>query len=244
MNDKIKQDLKAKYPTKQTKQSKNAAKKVLDCLEQNNNDVFKVSDIRAKCSLSGGALYSAIYRLAAEDKIGFASAKYHLFKLSSNEKVKSTKSGSTKLLVWHRDYRVSVPLRDDWIVEEPSQEEQIPLFTNELDSMSNDELSELIEKAKRIQIKRGVTKRYSCLSDGVQDQLVDVFGAIGITDPVYYAHSDESISLLTYTAVPNMPIDIVVDVGDGPKRMNCKSLTIFGKAIVKATDSMFGADEQ
>jgi len=73
---------------------------------------------------------------------------------------------------------------------------------------------------------------------------VDVFGAIGITDPVYYAHSDESISLLTYTAVPSMPIDIVVDVGDGPKRMNCKSLTIFGKAIVKATDSMFGADEQ
>ena len=53
MNDKIRQDLKAKYPTKQTKASKSAAKKVLDCLEQNNNDVFKVSDIRAKCSLSG-----------------------------------------------------------------------------------------------------------------------------------------------------------------------------------------------
>ena len=244
MNDKIRQDLKAKYPTKQTKASKSAAKKVLDCLEQNNNDVFKVSDIRAKCSLSGGSLYSAIYRLAAEDKIGFASAKYHLFKLSSNEKVKSTKSGSTKLLIWHKDYRVSVPLRDDWIAEEPSQEEQIPLFTNELDSMSNDELSDLIEKAKRIQIKRGIAKRYGCLSDGVQDQLVGVFGAIGITDPVYYAHSDESISLLTYTAVPNMPIDIVIDTGFGPERLNCRHLTIFGKAIVKATDSMFGADEQ
>ena len=201
----------------------------MDCLEQNNNEVFKVSDVRAKCSISGGSLYSAIYRLAAENKIGFASAKYHLFKLSSNEKIKHTKSGSTKLLVWHKDYRVSVPLRDDWIVEELSQEEQIPLFTSELSTMSNDELSELIEKAKRIQIKRGVAKRYSCLSDGVQDQLVDVFGAIGITDPVYYAHSDESISLLTYTAVPSMPIDVVIDVGDGPKRMNCKSLTIFGK---------------
>lgn len=245
MNEKIKEDLKKKYPTKQTKASRSAAKKVLDCLELNNNDVYKMSDIRVKCGLSGGSLYSVIYRLVAEDKIGFASAKYHVFKLSSNEKIRSfTGQNVTKILVWHKNYKASAPLRDEWIEDEPSQDEQIPLFRSDLNAMTNEELADLIDEAKRLQIKRGIARRYSCLTDDVQEQLAGVFETIGITDPVYYAHSDNVISLLTYTAVPSMPIDIVVDIGDGPKRLNCKHLTIFGKEIVKATDSMFGVAEQ
>lgn len=243
MNDKIKKDLKTKFGAKETKKSKINDKKVLDYLDANQTDIFRLSDIRAQCGVSGGSLYSTVYRLASQEKIGFAAAKYHIFMHSSNEKIRSfTGQNVTKILIWHKNYKACAPLRDEWIDEEPSQRGQIPLFTTELESMSNDELVDLIDKAKKIQIQRGIAKRYSCLVDGIQEQLVDVFESIGITDPVYYAHSDDTISLLTYTAVPNMPIDIVVDAGDGPKRLNCKHLTIFGKKIVQVTDSMFGSE--
>ena len=176
---------------------------------------------------------AALYELCAEDEIAFMSKHFHVWDRSV------VKERGAKQVFYSKENPYRAEILEDWQCDEEPEPQ-----SDSIESMSDDELSELIDKAKRMQIKRGVAKRYSCLSGGVQDQLVDVFGSIGITDPVYYAHSDDSISLLTYTAVQNMPIDIVVDVGDGPKRMNCKALTIFGKAILKATDSMFGAEEQ
>ena len=176
---------------------------------------------------------AALYELCAENEIAFVSKHFHVW----DQRV--IKQRGARQVFYSKENPYRAEILEDWQCDEEPEPQP-----GELDAMTNDELSELIDKAKRIQIQRGIAKRYACLSDDVQDQLVEVFGGIGITDPVYYAHSDDSVSLLTYTAVPNMPIDIVVDVGDGPKRMNCKNLTIFGKAILKATDSMFGAEEQ
>ena len=201
--------------------------------------VWRANDVRAAIPMGSGTLYSAIYRLAAQGKIGFASTKYHVFKHSEHETIKATSTKRAGVLLWHKDYEASAPLREEWI-DEPS--EQLPLFDGGLESMSSEDLKELIQRAERIQIQRGIDRRYACLSGGVREQLADVFASIKITDPVYYAHSDKSLSFLTYTAVPSMPIDVVIDSGDGPKRLNCKHLTIFGKAIVNATDSMFGGE--
>ena len=176
---------------------------------------------------------AALYELCAEDEIAFVSKYFHVWDRSA------IGVRGVRQVFYSKENPYRAEILEDWQCDDETGPQP-----NGLDSMDNDELSELIKKAKRIQIKRGIAKRYSCLSDGVQDQLVDIFGGIGITDPVYYAHSDDTVSFLTYTAVPNMPIDIVVDIGDGPKRMNCKSLTIFGRAILKATDSMFGVEEQ
>ena len=216
--------------------------KILEWLSDDNcrDSVFKISDLMMALMIGKSTIYSSIYQLAIDNKIGFASRNYHIFYLSQNETIKKTKPSRVGTLLWHKDHLVSVPLREEWLDVPIST--QLTLFDDGLDKMTNEQLTDLIEKAERLQIKRGIDKRYECLYAGIREQLVDIFAKIKITDPVYFAHSDESISLLTYTAVPSMPIDIVLDTGDGPKRMNCKHLTIFGKSIVNATDSMFGGE--
>ena len=176
---------------------------------------------------------AALYELCAQDEIAFMSKHFHVWDRSV------VKERGAKQVFYSKENPYRAEILEDWQCDEEPEPQ-----SDDIESMSDDELSELIDKAKKIQIKRGVAKRYACLSDDVQDRLVEVFGGIGITDPVYYAHSDDTISLLTYTAVQSMPIDVVIDTGYGPERLSCRHLTIFGKAILKATDSMFGAEEQ
>ena len=66
----------------------------------------------------------------------------------------------------------------------------------------------------------------------------------GISDPVYLAHSDDEISFLTYTAVKDMPIDVVIDTGDGPRRVSAKHITLFGPKLLAYTDSMFSIGDK
>ena len=238
MNNKIKDDLAAKYTARP---NNGLLKKILDFLDvdAHKNIPWTVQEIKDDLSMGNG-VYEAIYQLAAEEKIGFASRVYHDFAASESVKVRNL-SKRIRMIVWSKGSCSSVPLLDDWIDEDSM--EQGRLFGADLESMDSEELAELIERAKRLQIARGVDRRYAILPKEHRDKLTDVFAGIGITDPVYYAYSDEDMSFLTYTAVPDMPIDIVMDNGHGSVRFNCRSLTIFGKGIVNATDSMFGGGE-
>ena len=240
LSDKIRAHLKAK--TSQRRRRKDIEDRILSWLDQDQNchAVWKVSDLIAAGMLPGTSVYNAVYELAAAGRIGFAGRTYHIFHLSDHETIKRTRPSRVGTLIWNKDYAAAAPIREDWL-DDPITG-QLPLFGGSLEELTNEDLAELIAKAERLQIKRGVDKRYACLSDGIREQLIDVFAKIKITDPVYFAHSDETISLLTYTAVPSMPIDVVIDVGDGPKRMSCKHLTIFGKEIINATDSIFGGE--
>lgn len=243
ISDKIRADLKKKIKT--SKRIEEAKEKILTWLDDDKccHAVWRVSDIRAALLLtSNSTLYPALYSLAADGRIGFASRAYHIFHLSKHETIQRTRPSKVGTLVWNKNYYASAPIREEWL-DDTGADQQLPLFSStDLESMSNEALKELVDRAQRLQIKRGIDKRYACLADGVRETLTEVFRSISITDPVYFAHSDESISFITYTSVPSMPIDVVLDVGDGPQRMNCKSLTLFGKALVAATDSMFGPD--
>jgi hypothetical protein len=247
LSNKIKEHL---YQKSRTRQNPGIDQKILDWLAHDNccHGVWKVSDIMSALMLSVGSTYAAIYRLAAAGKIGYANKTYHIFHRSSHETIRKTKASRFGTLVWDKDYYATVPIRDEWLdpVEDSESEEaeQLPLFGDDLEEMNNEELEDLIKRARHLQIQRGIKQRYSCLDDHIQEKLVHIFEKIKITDPVYFAHSDDDISLLTYTAVPNMPIDIVYDNGSGAKRLNCKHLTIFGKEIIAATDSMFGSAEE
>lgn len=238
MNNKIKGDLATKY---NARPNNGLLKKILDFLnvDAHKNIPWTVQEIKDDLSMGNG-IYQSAYQLAAEEKIGFASRTYHDFSASEDTKIRSL-SKRIQMIVWNKGSNISVPLLDDWIDEDSM--EQGRLFGADLESMDSEELAELIERARRLQIARGVDRRYAILPKEHRKKLTDVFAGIGITDPVYYAYSDEDISFLTYTAVPDMPIDIVMDNGHGPVRFNCRSLTIFGKAIVNATDSMFGGGE-
>ena len=112
-----------------------------------------------------------------------------------------------------------------------------------VDAASVDDLQALIELAKKRQIQIGIDRRYACLTKKHRAMLADIFVGIGITDPVYFAHSDDDISFLTYTAVQAMPIDVVIDEGDGPRRVSAKHITLFGKTLLNYTDSMFSGAE-
>lgn len=241
LSDKAKKSLKARTSGRR---GDSVMTKILDWLSSDDrrDTVWRINDLRRDVTTGSGTLYAAVYRLAIQDKIGFASSRYHVFKHSYDPSIRSMSAKRAGVLLWHRDLNVSAPLREEWIDQAVTG--QLPLFDGGLESMSTDDLDKIIERAEYIKIKRGIDRRYACLSGGVREQLADVFKKIKITDPVYFAHSDESLSFLTYTAVPAMPIDIVVDVGDGAQRLNCHHLTIFGKAIVTATDNIFGKEPQ
>lgn len=238
MNNKIKGDLATKY---NARPNNGLLKKILDFLdvEAHKNIPWTVQEIKDDLAIGNG-IYQSVYQLAAEEKIGFASRVYHDFAASEDAKIRSI-SKRIRMIVWSKGSNISVPPLEDWIDEDSM--EQGRLFGADLESMDSEALAQLIERAKRLQIARGVDRRYAILPKEHREKLTDVFEAIGITDPVYYAYSDNDMSFLTYTAVPDMPIDIVMDNGHGPVRFNCRSLTIFGKGIVNATDSMFGSGE-
>ena len=209
----------------------------LDWLEQNKDDVCCIEDVQEDLEASSASMYRSIYRLAAQKKIGFAADTYH-----DISPFLRRFGRRTKVFFWHTDNAVDVTVLEEWI-DEDAPLEQGRLFGADLESLTGEQLQGLIDEAKKLQIKRGIDQRYACISQAHRDKLTEVFGRIGITDPVYYAHSDDDISFLTYTAVASMPIDIGVDSGHGPVRLNCKALTIFGRAIVNATDSMFVAED-
>ena len=185
----------------------------------------------APCDQKTAKVRSALYELCADNKISFMSKHFHFWDQSVARKK------GTRQVFFSKNLTYRPRVLPDWLCDE---DEDI----GDLASLSSERLQDLIDEARDIQIKRGIDRRYACLSGGVREQLADVFKKIKITDPVYFAHSDESLSFLTYTAVPAMPIDIVVDVGDGAQRLNCHHLTIFGKAIVTATDNIFGKEPQ
>lgn len=233
MNNKIIQDL---LKRTNTNPRDGVDQQVLSWLDRNKEGACCIEDLKEEISASGSALYRSIYRLSAQRKIGFASSRYHDIK-----EMRRPFSQRTRILFWHIDNDISADVLEAWI-DESAPLEQGRLFGKDLTSLSSEQLQDLIDEAKRLQIKRGTDRRYACLPPEHRQRLSEIFGRIGITDPVYYAHSDDDISFLTYTAVSSMPIDIVIDSGHGPVRLNCKNLTIFGRAIVAATDSMFGSD--
>ena len=233
MNNKIIQDL---LKRTNTNPRDGVDRQVLSWLDKNKDGQCFHAEHKEVIAASQSALYRSVYRLAAQQRIGFASSRYHNIK----KLVRSFNPG-TKVLFWHIAADISADALPEWIGESAPLE-QGRLFGKDLASLSSEQLQNLIDEAKKIQIKRGTDRRYACLSPEYRQKLSEIFGRIGITDPVYYAHSDDDISFLTYTAVPSMPIDIVIDIGHGPVRHQCKNLTIFGRAIVAATDSMFGSD--
>ena len=211
--------------------------RILSWLDKNKDGPRSMEDLRESVSGSSAGLYRAVYRLASQQKIGFACSTYH--------DVSAVSGGlfhrGTRVLFWHPENKLSAPVKERWI-DESAPLEQGRLFGADLANLTIEQLDDLAVKIKRIQIDRGVASRYPCIPKEHRDKLGDVFAGIGITDPVYFAHSDDDISFITYTAVQAMPIDIVLDAGHGPVRFNCRNLTIFGKAIVAATDSMFGGE--
>jgi hypothetical protein len=229
-------------------------------------------------SINGGSLYSSIYRLASQSKIGFASRTYHDF--SKTEEI-AGKPPRTRTLIWDIDHHVDLSVRSEWQVPISSKQVNVSgpishesasgtlsvsgstvsvdgsvlsrassLFSAAktpqeiVEAASVDDLQSLIDLAKKRQIQIGIDRRYACLNKAHRDTITDIFVGIGITDPVYFAHSDDNISLLTYTAVKDMPIDIVIDEGNGPRRVSAKHITLFGKALLAYTDSMFSAGSQ
>lgn len=213
-------------------------------MEDHKTILWEPTYISQDLNIKGGSLYSSIYRLASQEKIGFASRDYHTFRDSSLARI----APRVKIVVWHKDYSIEEPaIRDNWTVPISSDQMRGSLFpvakTPEqiIESADVDDLQKLIELAKKRQVQIGIDRRYACLSKAHRDILTGVFSAIGITDPVYFAHDDDDISLLTYTAVPDMPIDVVIDEGDGPRHISAKHLTLFGKRLIAYTDSMFSS---
>ena len=234
MNNKIKSYLKAKY---NQQPRTDADQKIVAWLDSfaNNKSVWEVSYLKNELAIRESSLYRCIYRLAWQGKIGLASRKFHDLKASPD--IGALSSG-VSIVVWSTKHHVNVPVLPEWIdTDAPIQ--QAPLFGYDFSALSSEELDEVIKRAQWQQIARGVTERYAVMPKEMRNKLTDIFCKINITDPVYYAHSDEDVSFMTYTAIKNMPIDIVIDTGFGPTRFNCKALTIFGEEILKATGSMF-----
>ena len=201
----------------------------------NNKSIWEVSCLKEDLPYKRSTIYRAIYRLAALEKIGFASRFTHNFS-HCNETKKLPYS--IKIVVWSINHKLYVPLKEDYI--DPDMPEQVPLFGYDFTALSNEQLAEVIERAQWQQIHRGVRERYAILPKEAINKLTDIFCKINISDPVHYAYSDNEISFMTFTAIKTMPIDIVIDTGFGPNRYNCRSLTIFGEEILRATNSMLG----
>lgn len=247
LNNKIKNHLAGKTGKKNNKNDE----KILDWLanEDHKELVWEPTYISQDLSIKGGSLYNSIYRLASQDKIGFASRDYHIFRGSSLGCI----SPRVKVAVWYKDYKIDKPAtKENWKVPISSDQTRgigpvsrgslFPVVKTPqeiIDAVSAEDLQTLIDLAKKRQVQIGIDRRYACLTKAHRDLLVGVFSGIGITDPVYFAHSDDDVSFLTYTAVPNMPIDVVIDEGEGPRRISAKHITLFGRALVAYTDSMF-----
>ena len=234
MNDKIREALKDRTTMNPRG---DLDSRILNWLEICSESPRTVMNLMEDFSDSNPNLYRSIFRLAINDKIGFAARPYH--------QIQSIARGfdkRTSILFWNKDLNLYAPISEDWIVESSA-----PGTVNSkeyLKGLSPEELDILIKDAQETKFQRSMNNRYSCLSKEHRENLIEVFEKINIADPVYFAHSDDKVSFMTFTAIPNMPIDIVIDSGSGPKRHNCKHLTIFGKTIVAATDSMFGSDKE
>ncbi len=277
MNNKIMKHLASRASKRNNKNDQ----KILDWLSKDDHQelIWEPTYISQDLDIKGGSLYNSIYRLASQNRIGFASRDYQVFRGSSLGHI----APRVKILVWYKGYEIEEPeIKEKWRV--PISSDQIMNVTpmsreiasgslsvsgssisidgidlpaprgslfpivktpqEIINAASAEDLQTLIDLAKKRQIQIGIDRRYACLSKAHRDLLVGVFSGIGITDPVYFAHSDDDISFLTYTAVPDMPIDVVIDEGNGPRHISAKHLTLFGERLITYTDSMFSGGNE
>ena len=146
-----------------------------------------------------------------------------------------------RVVVWHKDHQVeNITIRESW-VDLPVKQKQTPLFSNDISTLSNLDLDELIERASKEKFERLLRSRFIGADPAVSQPMMTALRSLGIADPVAYVHSDASCTFVTMTSTKEMPIKITIKSKDKEARTidNIEHVTLHGLPVVATLKSAF-----
>lgn len=219
------------------KSSPEVESKILNFLENAKDQHFTLRDICNKNGKHSGSFWAAAYHLASQGLIGFADRKYHVWSASSL----ATYSMRVRSVVWHKSLEVeNIIIREQWVDLEPKQV-QTPLFTDDVATMSNADLDELVQRLQKERFERHLKARYNGGDLNTCAPVTSALRALGIADPVAYMHSDQSCTFVTMTSTKEMPIKITLKSKDREARTidNIEHITLHGLPVVATLKSAF-----
>ncbi len=248
INHKIRKDLiERSYPS-----PKHAAQ-ILAYLHHNKKQVCSLSVISEQMRKSSPMTWPAAYDLAAMGKIGFADRRYHVF--ASHPDLKKLPLRQ-RIAVWHKDQNINVQIREKWasitnagpqISRDQIRTESIQptLFDIQPESMTNDELDEMIQRLKAYKITRDIEKRYDGAPTKHKAAITSVLTAYGVADPVALVHADEQITFLTLTNTKAMPLQVTIKQAGKPcETVYLEHITLYRAPVISAIQEAYKAATQ
>lgn len=240
INDKIRADLEERG-----KYSLATTRRILGALEASPDEVFTLRELCNRGGSHSGSFWAAAYYLAAKGKIGFSDRKYHVWGSSDLNGYAS----KIRCVVWHKDHKINgIAVRPQWASYQ-SKTTQPSLFGDNIKSLSDAELLNLIERAQKIRFERLLDERYRGSLEHLTSPIKDVLTEIGVADPVALVHADERCAFLTLTETNAMPIQITFAMKDGnaiAQTMTLSHLTIHGAPAISMIQKAYkrnGASE-
>tara|TARA_R100000773_G_scaffold6290_1_gene6549 strand:+ start:361 stop:1077 length:717 start_codon:yes stop_codon:yes gene_type:complete len=204
--------------------------KILAYLNSNRNKIVTMIDILEHYNNRSGHFYSAAYSLAERGAIGFADRQYHIFSQNSATKKLHKRN---RFVVWHKDFDVKIPIRPQFASYQ-SKNDQPSLFGDNINELSNDELSKLIERAQKLKLDRELDNRYAGGMAHVVDPIKEALSGYGVSDPVALVHAGDDATFITMSATKAMPIKITIKQKGMPvvQTIECDHITVHGVPVV------------
>lgn len=217
--------------------------KILAYLLQHKNEPISLGALVAHYGKTTASFWRSAYYLAATHQIGFADRKYHNF--DSCDLLRNMPK-KQRVIVWHKSLNVNAKIQIQWSSYEPVTAVQPSLFApDDFESMSNDQLDQLLHRLTKERLDRACTDRYKGIVDtsATKTNLIDRLKKYNVADPVALLHVDDDISFLTLTETKQMPIHAII------KRANadaCESvyldhITLLHKPLIATIQEAYTA---
>ena len=216
--------------------------KILQYLNQNNDKIVTMIDILEQYESTSGAYYSAAYALAEKGAGGFADRQYHNWLQHPYLKKLHKRN---RFVLWHKDHHVEVAIRPQFATYQ-TQNDQPSLFGDNIDELSNDELSKLIARAQKLKLDRELDNRYAGGMAHVVDPIKDALSGYGVSDPVALVHAGDEATFITMSATKAMPIKITIKQKGMPvvQTIECDHITVHGVPVVATLQDAYVRAQQ
>jgi hypothetical protein len=216
--------------------------KILHYLSKNNDKIVTMIDILEHYDTSSGAFYSAAYSLAERGAVGFADRQYHIF--AQHEELKKLHKRN-RFVLWHKDHHVEVAIRPQFASYQ-TQNDQPSLFGDNIEELSNDELSKLIARAQKLKLDRELDNRYAGGMAHVVDPIKEALVGYGVSDPVALVHAGDEATFITMSATKAMPIKITIKQKGMPvvQTIECDHITVHGVPVVATLQDAYVRAQQ
>lgn len=206
------------------------------------NRIVTITEILEHYNATSGQFYSAAYSLAERGLIGFADRQYHIF--AQHKETKKIHKRN-RFVIWHKDYEIQIPIRPQFASYQ-SKNDQPSLFGDNINELSNDELSKLIERAQKLKLDRELDNRYAGGMAHVVDPIKEALSGYGVSDPVALVHAGDDATFITMSATKAMPIKITIKQKGMPvvQTIECDHITVHGVPVVATLQDAYVRAQQ